>query len=99
MILFNKPTNLTVKEWEESEACNAMYNIDTTLWIPFYKMTDEEKSNNPKAETTDGYLKTIPIKEAWKNSWGNWNDDRKKLFTDLPNFDISIFEEITGIKI
>ena len=76
-----------------------MYSIDVTLWVPFSSMTNEEKTNNPKAETTGGYLKTIPIKEAWKNAWNNWSEEYKKVFLDLPNFNAYIFEEITGIKI
>lgn len=90
---------MTIKEWENSAAINLMYSIDPTIWVPFNIMSKEEKEANPKAETTEGYLKTIPIKEAWKNSWGNWDAKTKKTFTSLENFDAAIFEEITGIKI
>lgn len=99
MILFNKPCGMTVKQWEETEACKTMYNIDTTIWVPSGLMSDEEKAANPKYETTEGYLKTIPMKEAWSNFWHNLSDAKRKLFTDLENFDSSIFESITGIKI
>jgi hypothetical protein len=76
-----------------------MYQIENTLWIPSYAMSEEEKKANPKWETTEGYLKTIPLKEAWANFWHNLNDESKTLFTSLENFDSKIFEEITGIKI
>ena len=76
-----------------------MNNIDTTLWIPFSHMSNEEKERNPKAETTVGYLKTIPMKEAWQNAWNNFSDDDKKVFTTLENFDDKIFFEITGIQV
>lgn len=90
---------MTVKEWEDHPACRLMYNIESTIWIPDYVMSDEEKKSNPHWETTEGYLKTIPIKEAWKNFWHNLTDESKSLFTTLENFDAKIFEEITGIKI
>jgi hypothetical protein len=97
LFLFNRPSKMTVKEWEQHPACQLMYSIDTTLWVPDYAMTDEEKKANPKYETTEGYLKTIPMKEAWQNFWHNLTDENKKLFTSLENFSWKIFTEITGI--
>ena len=76
-----------------------MSNIDPTLWVPMSIMTDEEKTKNPKFETTEGYLKKIPMKEAWSNMWGNLSSEDQKSFTSLPNFDAIKFETITGIKI
>jgi len=99
LYLFNKPTKIRVREWENHKAVSLMYGIDFTLWIPKEIMTDEEKKAYPKYETTEGYLKTIPPIEAWSNFWHNLTEDNKKVFTTLPNFDAKIFEEITGIKI
>ncbi len=100
LYLFDKECKkMTVKEWEQSKAVNLMCSIDPTLWIPFSHMTEKEKTDNPKAETMDGYLKTIPMKDAWKNFWGNLSDENKKVFTNLENFDARKFEEITGIKV
>lgn len=76
-----------------------MYTIDPTMWVPESAMTDDEKNKYPGWEVRGGYLKTIPMTEAWKNAWHNWDDDSKKVFTSLPNFDAKIFEEITGIKV
>ena len=90
---------MTVKEWEKHKAVELMYSIDNTIWIPWSAMTEQERNDNPKYEASDGYTKTIPLKEAWKNAWGNWSDENKKVFTTLPNFDAAIFEEITGIKV
>ncbi len=90
---------MTVQEWENSRAISIMSNIDTTLWIPFSHMTEEEKKANPKAETCEGYLKTIPMKEAWKSAWGNWSEENRKVFTDLEHFSRDIFLEITGIDV
>lgn len=88
-----------VKDWEQSRACKIMNNLDPNVWIWASEMNEKEKEDNPKYETTDGYLKTIPYKEAWANLWGNLSDDDKNVFTSLPNFSSEIFEDITGIKV
>ncbi len=99
LYLFNKPTGIKVKDWENHKAIQIMNeHFNFAVWIPASMMTEEEKKTNPKYETTDGYLKTIPIKEAWINMWGNLSDEKKNVFTTLPNFDAEIFTEITGIK-
>ena len=99
LFLFNKAAKMTVKEWENSKAFNLMLSIDPTIWVPWNAMSEEEKKSNPKLEASEGYTKSIPLKDAWKNTWGNWSEENKKVFTDLENFDSSIFEEITGVKI
>ena len=73
--------------------------LNFTFWINESEMTDLEKEKYPKYKTTQGYLKTISQKEGWSNMWGNLNDEDKKEFISLPNFDSAIFEEITGIKV
>jgi hypothetical protein len=99
LILFNKVSKMSVKEWEQHECCQMMYAIDPTIWVPSSIMTDEEKAAHPKHETTEGYLKTIPLKEAWANFWHNLAEDKKQLFLSLENFDAAIFEEITGVNV
>jgi hypothetical protein len=76
-----------------------MNNLKPNIWVWSSEMTDAEKEKLPTHETTGGYLKSIPYKEAWANLWGNLTDEKKKVFTSLPNFDRAKFEEITGIKI
>jgi hypothetical protein len=100
MILFNKPCKtMTVKQWENTDICNLMYSIDPNIWVPASMMSNEEKASHPKWETTEGYLKTIPMKEAWSNFWGNLIAEKKQLFLNLENFDAKIFKEITGIDV
>lgn len=69
------------------------------IWVPMNMMNDEKKKSHPKYETTEGYLKTITLKEAWANMWGNLSEAKRKVFTTLPNFDAEKFEDITGIKV
>jgi hypothetical protein len=100
MFLFDKPCNkMTVLEWESSRACKLMSNIDPTIWVPSSIMSESEKVKNPKWETTEGYLKTISMKDAWANFWGNLNAVDRSEFTSLENFDAAIFFEITGITV
>lgn len=99
LILFNKVSKMTVREWESHPACQLMYSIDPTIWVPANIMSDEEKEAHPKWETTEGYLKTITMHEAWANFWHNLSDEKKALFTTLENFDAGIFHEITGITL
>jgi hypothetical protein len=98
--LFNKPSEWTLKDFQNSKAFELMRrDVDTKLWIPENRMTDEEKEKFPAYKTADGYVKDIPFKEAFINAWHNWNANARKEFTSLPNFDAAIFFEITGVKI
>jgi hypothetical protein len=46
MILFNKETTITVREWERSKAFDIMASyLHINIWIPDYKMTDAEKES------------------------------------------------------
>ena len=98
-MLFDQPTNIPVREWENHRAVKLMSNIDPTIWVPANIMTDEEKAAHPKWETTEGYLKTISMKEAWANMWHNLGNADKSVFLTLPNFNAEKFEKITGIKV
>ena len=99
LILFDVQTNIPVKEWENGEACLIMSSLDTTIWVDSSYMTAGEKAAHPKHETTGGYLKTIPYKEAWANLWHNLNDTKRAVFTSLPHFNSDKFKEITGIDV
>jgi hypothetical protein len=99
LVLFDKLTNITVREWEQMRVVRLMSNIDPTIWVPSSIMTAEEKKQNPKWETAEGYLKSIPIHDAWKNAWGNFSEDDKQEFLTLPGFDKDKFKEITGIEV
>lgn len=90
---------MTVKDWEQTRAYNLMVRINNTFWVQDSVMTPQEKAKYPKWETTGGYLKTIPLKEAWANFWGNLNESDRKEFTSLENFDSEIFFEITGVRV
>jgi hypothetical protein len=100
LILFDKLTEIGVKEWELSEAVKIMNNLlDLTMWVYSENMTEEQKKANPSHETTGGFLKVKTLHEAWADMWGNLSEDKRRVFTSLPNFDAEKFKIITGITV
>ena len=93
--MFNKDTGL---KFGEIQFPNFFF-FETTFWIEESKMSDKEKDAFPSYVTTGGYLKVIPMKQAWRESWDKASlDDKKKVMT-LPNWDNEIFKEISGIDV
>ena len=98
--LFDKPTSIKVKVWEKHEAISIMKGLlENTIWIEDSLMSEEEKKTYPSYETTGGYLKIKTMHEAWADMWNNLDDEKKKIFTSLPNFDAKKFKIITGIDV
>ena len=101
IMLFNKPSNMTYREWINSDARYLLNQIpkDVVEWVYEEDMTDEEKVANPTYETTGGYLKVLDESECGQLWWNSLSDDEKKIIEDIPNFDVEIFEQCTGIKV
>lgn len=100
LVLFDKLTDINVKDWENSEAVQTMNDLlELTMWVYSENMTKEEKEKYPKHETTGGYLKVKTLHEAWADMWFKLTDSKKKVFTDLPNFSAESFKSITGIDV
>lgn len=93
--MFNKPTSL---KWNEIDH-PYFFGFFLTKWIEEEKMTEEEKVKNPDFKTTKGYLKKFEYKEAWANFWRYTDEENRKKFLALPNFDPKVFYDITGINI
>ena len=98
MRLFNRECEYTYSEFV-AKFGNLPLNLTITEWVSSTDMTDAEKAAHPSHEITGGYLKTFTYKEAWSNAWKNANDEQKRWFLSLPNFDADIFFEITGIRV
>ena len=102
IFLFNKPSDWTFRKWRSSDACWVLSSMPISgsmlEYVYFENMTDEEKSAHPEAATTGGYLKVLKKNESRQIWWDGLSDGSKKAVMSLPNFDKSIFEEITGIK-
>ena len=78
------------------EPCVRMFNKDTGLKrsevdIPYISLKLNEWDDTKKILITRTYA------EAWELYWSEASDEDKQKFLALPNFDPSIFTEITGI--
>lgn len=71
---------------------------DFVEWIWPDNMTDEEKEAHPTYECTGGYLKVLDESECGQIWWDNLPDHKRNIIKSIPNFDVAIFEQITGIK-
>lgn len=99
--MFNKPSNWTFGDWWDSEARYLLNMIQYNVleWIWSDNMTDEEKEQHPEYKTTGGYLKELDESECGQIWWNSLLDHEKDIIKSLPNFDVKIFKEITGIDI
>ena len=101
IMLFNKPSDMTYNDWLRSDARYLLNQIpkDVVEWVYETDMTDEEKAVNPTYETTGGYLKVLDESECGQLWWNSLSDGKKKIIEEIPNFDVEIFEQCTGIKV
>ena len=101
ILLFNKPSDMTYRDWCESDARWLLKQIpkDVVEWIWSDNMTDEEKEQHPEYKTTRGYLKVLDESECGQLWWNNLETKDKDIIKAIPNFDPDIFYECTGIKV
>ena len=101
IMLFNKPSDMTYREWLESDVRWLLNQIpkDVVEWVYEEDMTDEEKAAHPTYKTTGGYLKVLDESECGQLWWDGLSDGDKAIIKAIPNFDADIFEECTGIKV
>ena len=99
--LFNKPSDWTYRDWLNSDARYLLNRIpkDVVEWIYESDMTDEEKNTYPSYKTTGGYLKVLDESECGQIWWDGLGERDRNTIKGLPNFDIEIFEQVTGIKV
>jgi hypothetical protein len=101
MMMFNKPSDWTYRDWLNSDARYLLNQIpkDVVEWIWSDDMSDEEKTAHPEHETTGGYLKVLDEKDCGQIWWNGLSERNRNIIKRLPNFDAGIFEAVTGIKI
>lgn len=99
ILMFNKPSDWTFRDWRNSEARYLLNKIQHNVlkWVESDDMTDEEKEQHPEYETTGGYLKELDESECGQIWWNSLSDHEKDIIKALPNFDAEIFSECTGI--
>lgn len=100
--MFNKPSNWDYADWLASRAAFilSMAPCSRTRWVALSAMTDVEKTEHPEAVTVGGFLRKAEVSAAEINRW--WRSlpsNSKEDVLSLPNFDKTIFKEITGINV
>lgn len=100
MFFFNEPSNWTFHDWHGSKAREIICRIEFNFkWVCASDMTDEEKSAHPDYNVVGGYLKRIEDKEAYWKWWNDLSDSERNIIKSIPNFNVDIFKEITGIEV
>lgn len=100
IMLFNKPSGMTYREWINSDARYLLNQIPKNVveWVYEENMTDTEKAAHPTYETTGGYLKVLDESECGQLWWDALTDYQKNIIKAIPNFDAEIFFQCTGIR-
>ena len=100
-MMFNKPSDMTYREWINSDARYLLNQIPKNVVELVYEedMTDGEKLANPTYETTGGYLKVLDESECGQLWWNRLSDRQKNIIKAIPNFDANIFQQCTGIEV
>lgn len=101
IMLFNKSSDMTYREWLNSNARYLLNQIpkDVIKWVCEEDMTDEEKESYPTYKTTGGYIKVLDEAECGQLWWNGLSDEDKEIIKAIPNFDAEIFFQCTGIKV
>lgn len=99
ILIFNKPSGMTLRQWRDSEACYLLNQILFTqnVWVWDDDMTDEEKEAHPEYKTTGGFLKVLDASDCCVRWWESLDESDRDVIRSIPNFDAAIFKQITGI--
>ena len=101
ILLFNKPSDWTYRDWLNSDARYILNQIprNVTEWVDLNDMTEEEKKTYPTYKTTGGYLKILDESECSQIWWDGLSYNNKEIILSIPNFNPDIFKECTGIDV
>lgn len=99
ILIFNKPSGMTLRQWRDSRACYLLNQIPFMLdaWVWDYGMTDKEKEVHPEYKTTGGFLNVLDISDCCVRWWKSLDEFDRDVIRSIPNFDAAIFKQITGI--
>ena len=99
ILIFNKPSGMTFRQWRDSEACHLLNQIQfmPNVWVLDGDMTDEEKEAHPEYKTTGGFLKVLDTSDYCVRWWEQLYESERDIIRSIPNFDATIFKKITGI--
>ena len=88
--IFNIQTDWTLKEFINSKYYDAIMSSD-------FPLTEWEYDNNPAENGVDGKLKVNTYEDACRRWWDGMSQRNKDIIKSIPNFNIDVFCDITGI--
>ena len=88
--IFNIQTDWTLKEFYNSKYYYAIMSSD-------FPLTEWKSDENPAENGVDGKLIVNTYEDACRRWWDGMTDDNKKIIKSMPNFNIDVFCDITGI--
>ena len=88
--IFNIQTDWTLKEFYQSKYWDAICSSD-------FPLTEWKNKVNAPENGVDGELIVNTYQEACKRWWDGMSKNNKKTIKEIPNFDIDVFCDITGI--
>lgn len=101
ILIFNKPSGMTFRQWRDSMACYLLTQIQFTfnVWVRVDEMTEEEKKAHPEYKITGGFLKIQDTSDCCVRWWKSLSESDRDIIRAIPNFDAAIFKQITGIDV
>lgn len=99
--LFNQLTDLTLEDFIETKAYRVLHEMPMlpTKWIPLSEMTEEEKEIHPESKKINGFLKKVDLEKERQDWWDSLKHKKKNIILSMPNFNATIFKEVTGIDV
>ena len=88
--IFNIQTDWTLKEFYNSKYWDAICSSD-------FPLTEWKNKEDAPKNGVDGELVVNTYEEACRRWWDGMSDKNKKIIKEIPNFDIDVFCDITGI--
>ena len=88
--IFNIQTDWTLKEFINSKYYDAIMSSD-------FPLTEWEYDNNHAENGVDGKLKVNTYEDACRRWWDGMTQRNKNIIKSIPNFNIDVFCDITGI--
>ena len=88
--MFNIQTDWTLGEFYQSKYYEAICSSD-------FPLTEWEAFEKSPENGVEGKLKVNTYKKACRRWWDGTSEENKKIIKEIPNFDIDVFCDITGI--
>ena len=88
--IFNIQTDWTLSEFYRSRYWDAIYSSD-------FPLTEWKNKEVAPENGVDGELVVNTYEDACRRWWDGMSDKSKKIIKQIPNFDIDVFCDITGI--